>query len=216
VFAPAAETKIVQAAEAEIDAAQRPEDVASPWVWSAELPQTLNVGARSYFVTATAWAFIVLAALACASALVQNATVASVVPGLRPIGEAARLPLLTGLLVGYLPWVMGAGLLLSGATLASAIGLLLRLDWARRTFIGLLIVAIVANLLALWLQQEVVQAVVSTTLSLAPIPTEVLGVFGGFVTAARVMAVVVTVGACLFLGWIIRGLMSPSVRQEFA
>jgi len=206
----------VQAAEAEIDAAQRPEDVASPWVWSAELPQTLNVGARSYFVTATAWAFIVLAALACASALVQNATVASVMPGLRPIGEAARLPLLTGLLVGYLPWVMGAGLLLSGATLASAIGLLLRLDWARRTFIGLLIVAIVANLLALWLQQEVVQAVVSTTLSLAPIPTEVLGVFGGFVTAARVMAVVVTVGACLFLGWIIRGLMSPSVRQEFA
>jgi len=206
----------VQAAEAEIDAAQRPEDVASPWVWSAELPQTLNVGARSYFVTATAWAFIVLAALACASALVQNATVASVVPGLRPIGEAARLPLLTSLLVGYLPWVMGAGLLLSGATLASAIGLLLRLDWARRTFIGLLIVAIVANLLALWLQQEVVQAVVSTTLSLAPIPTEVLGVFGGFVTAARVMAVVVTVGACLFLGWIIRGLMSPSVRQEFA
>ena len=216
MFAPAAETKIVQAAEAEIDAAQRPEDVASPWVWSAELPQTLNVGARSYFVTATAWAFIVLAALACASALVQNATVASVMPGLRPIGEAARLPLLTGLLVGYLPWVMGAGLLLSGATLASAIGLLLRLDWARRTFIGLLIVAIVANLLALWLQQEVVQAVVSTTLSRAPIPTEVLGVFGGFVTAARVMAVVVTVGACLFLGWIIRGLMSPSVRQEFA
>src|SRR4051812_8933527 len=97
-------------------------------VWSAEMPQTLNVGARSYFVTATAWAFIVLAALACASALVQNAAVASVMPGLPPIGEAARLPLLTGLLVGYLPWVMGAGLLLSGATLASAIGLLLRLD----------------------------------------------------------------------------------------
>ena len=87
---------------------------------------------------------------------------------------------------------------------------------ARRTFIGLLIVAIVANLLALWLQQEVVHSVVSTTLSIAPIPNEVLGVFGGFVTAARVMAVVVTLGACLLLGWIIRGLMSPSVRQEFA
>ena len=126
------------------------------------------------------------------------------------------MPLLTGLLVGYLPWVVGTGMLLSFATLASAIGLLLRLDWARRTFIGLLIVAIVANLLALWLQQEVVQSVVSTTLRIAPIPNEVLGVFGGFVTAARVMAVVVTLGACLLLGWIIRGLMSPSVRQEFA
>ncbi len=180
------------------------------------MPQTLNVGARSYFVTATAWAFIVLAALACGSALVQNATVVSLMPGLRPAGDPAALPLLTGLLVGYLPWVVGTGMLLAFATLASAIGLLLRLDWARRTFIGLLIVAIVANLLALWLQQEVVHSVVSTTLRIAPIPSEVLGVFGGFVTAARVMAVVVTLGACLLLGWIIRGLMSPSVRQEFA
>jgi ribose/xylose/arabinose/galactoside ABC-type transport system permease subunit len=77
-------------------------------------------------------------------------------------------------------------------------------------------VAIVANLLALWLQQEVVQSVVSTTLSIAPIPSQMLGVFGGFVTAARVMAVVVTLGVCLLFAWIIRGLMSPSVRQEFA
>ena len=39
---------------------------------------------------------------------------------------------------------------------------------------------------------------------------------GGFVTAARVMAVLVTVGACMLLVWIIRRLMSPAVRQEFA
>jgi hypothetical protein len=30
------------------------------------------------------------------------------------------------------------------------------------------------------------------------------------------MAVLVTLGACLLLAWIIRRLMSPSVRQEFA
>jgi hypothetical protein len=30
------------------------------------------------------------------------------------------------------------------------------------------------------------------------------------------MAVLVTVGACLLLVWIIRRLMSPAVRQEFA
>src|SRR3954451_18136331 len=111
---------------------------------------------------------------------------------------------------------MGAGLLLSGATLASAIGLLLRLDWARRTFIVLLGVAIVANLLGLWLQQEVVQSVVSSTLAAAPIPSQVLGVFGSFVTAARVMAVLVTLGGCAVLAWIIGRLMSASVRQEFA
>ena len=56
--------------------------------------------------------------------------------------------------------MVGAGLVVSLATLASAIGLLLRLDWARRVFIGMLVLAIVANLLGLWFQHEVVQSVV--------------------------------------------------------
>jgi hypothetical protein len=178
------------------------------------MPQTYNVGSRSRFVTATAWVFIVLAALACVSALVQNAAVASILPGLQR--KSQSLPLLTGLLVGYLPWVVGTGLVVSFATLASAIGLLLRLDWARRVFIGMLLFAIVANLAGMWLQHEVVQSVVSSTLSSAPIPAQVLGVFGGFVTAAKVMAIVMTLCACAVLAWIIRRLMSASVRQEFA
>ena len=180
------------------------------------MPQTYTVGSRSLFVTATAWVFIILAALTSASALVQNAAVASLMPGLQLATERNPLPLLTGLLVGYLPWVVGAGLVISLATLASAIGLLLRLDWARRTFIGLLVVAIMANLLGLWLQQEVVESVVSNTLSSVAIPAQALGVFGGFVTAARVMAVLMTLVGCALLVWIIRRLMSAGVRQEFA
>ena len=180
------------------------------------MPQTYTVGARSLFVTFTAWVFIVLAALTSASALVQNAAVASLMPGLLLATERAPLPLLTGLLVGYLPWVVGLGLVMSLATLASAIGMLIRLDWARRTFIGLLVVAIVANLLGLWLQQEVLQSVVSNTLSSVAIPQKALGVFGGFVTAARVMAVLMTLVGCSLLVWIIRRLMSATVRQEFA
>ena len=180
------------------------------------MPQTFNVGSRSLFVTTTAWIFIVLAALASASALVQNAAVTSLLPGLQAGDNPHSLPLLTGWLVGYLPWVVGTGLVVSFATLASAIGLLLRLDWARRVFIGMLLLAIVANLVGMWLQQEVVQEVVSSALGGAPIPAQVLGVFGGFVTAARVMAIVMTLVACTMLAWIIRRLMSASVRQEFA
>ncbi|HEY9068477.1 MAG TPA: hypothetical protein VIO33_26060 [Burkholderiaceae bacterium] len=182
------------------------------------MPQTYNVGARSVFVTITAWVFILLGVLASLSALVQNAAVASLMPGLQ-IGNApgdASLPLLNGLLVGYLPWVVGTGLVVSLATLASAIGLLLRLEPARRVFIGLLVFAIVANLVGLWLQQEVLQSVVHNTLATASIPAQALEVFGGFVTAARVMAVLMTLVACLLLGWIIRGLMSSTIRQEFA
>ena len=173
------------------------------------MPITIAVGARSLFVTATAWVFILLGVMASLSALVQNAMLASLMPAPATSG-------VMGLLMGYLPWVVGTGLVISLATLASAIGLLLRLDWARRTFIVLLVVAIVANLLGLWLQQEMMQSVVSSTLVNATIPPQALGVFGGFVTAVRVMAVVVTLGACALLGWIIRRLMSDGVRQEFA
>lgn len=173
------------------------------------MPITIAVGARSLFVTATAWAFILLGVVASLSSLMQNAMLGSL-PVPVPSGGVV------GLLMAYLPWVTGVGLVLSLATLASAVGLLLRLDWARRVFIGLLAVAIVANLLGLWLQQEMMQSVVSTTLTHTPLPPQALGVFGGFVTAARVMAVVVTLGACGLLAWIIRRLMSAGVRQEFA
>jgi hypothetical protein len=180
------------------------------------MPQTFNVGSRSLFVTVTAWVFIVLAAMASVSALLQNAAVASFLPGLTVVGNVQPMPLLTGLLMGYLPWVVGAGLLVSLATLACAVGLLLRLEWARRFFIALLVLAIVANVAGIWLQQEMLQSLVNSTLQRAPLPPLLADVFGGFVTAARVTALLVTVGACGLLVWIIRRLMSPSVRQEFA
>lgn len=180
------------------------------------MPQTFNVGSKSLFVTLTAWAFIVLAALASASALLQNAAIASFAPGLAVVGNVQPLPLLTGLLLGYLPWVVGAGLLISLATLACAVGLLLRLEWARRVFIALLVLAIAANIAGMWLQQEVLQSLVSSTLQRAPLPPHAADVFGGFVTAARVGAVLLTLAACGLLAWIIRRLMSPAVRQEFA
>jgi hypothetical protein len=176
------------------------------------MPQTFNVGSKSLFVTVTAWVFIVLAAMASVSALLQNAAVASFLPGLTVVGNVQPLRLL----MGYLPWVVGTGFVMSLATLACAVGLLVRLEWARRIFIALLVLAIVANVAGLWLQQEMLQSLVSSTLQRSPLPPLAADVFGGFVTAARVMAVLVTVGACLLLVWIIRRLMSPAVRQEFA
>lgn len=180
------------------------------------MPQTFNVGSRSLFVTLTAWVFFALGALASLSALLQNATLASWLPGLHGLGAAPPPPLLTGLLIGYLPWVVGAGLAISLATMASALGVVMRLEWARRCFIALLGLAIAANLLGLWLQHEVVQSVVEATLSRAPLPPAAAHVLGGFVTASQVMAVVVSLAACALLAWIMRRLMSASVRQEFA
>ena len=178
------------------------------------MPYTINVGSRSLFVTLTAWVFMALGLLACASALVQHANAASLLPALQ--AQPLPLPWLTGWLVAYLPWVLLTGLALSLCTLASAVGLLFRLEGARRVFIAVLAITIVINLGGLWLQQELVESVVTATLHTTPLPANALGVFGGFVTAARVMGALVTLGACLLLGWIIRSLMSPGIRQEFA
>ncbi|HJV61472.1 MAG TPA: hypothetical protein VJ743_11045 [Albitalea sp.] len=180
------------------------------------MPYTITVGARSLFVTVTAWAFIALGALASVLAVVQHAHVASLLPEWRAASEAHPLPLMSGLLMAYLPAVLLAALAMSMATLASAIGLLLRLDWARRVLIGVLAVAIVANLAGLWLQHEVVHSVLQATLDHASMPRQVADVLGSVVTAARVMALLVTLGSCLLMAWIIRSLMSPRVRQEFA
>lgn len=177
------------------------------------MPQTFNVGSRSLFVTLTAWVFLLLGAMAGVSALLRNASLMSDLQGL---SATQPLPLFTGLLIGYLPWVLGAAVAMSVVTMASAAGLLLRLDWARRCFIALLGIAVAVNLLGLWLQYEVVQSVVELTLARSPLPPAAADVFGGFVTAARVMAVIVTLAACLLLVWIMRRLMSPTVRQEFA
>lgn len=180
------------------------------------MTQTFNVGSRSLFVTITAWVFIVLALLASASALVQNAEVATLPGQIALAGTPLPQPGLTGWLLAYLPWVVGVALVVSVATLAAAVGLLMRLEWARRTFIALMLVAIVVNLVGLWLQQEVMLSLVDVTLQRSVLPAHVAGVFGGFVVAARSMAVLVTLAGCALLGWIAWRLTLPTIRQEFA
>lgn len=146
------------------------------------MPHTIYLGTRSLFITTTAWVFIVLGLAASTSALLQHAQLMSLPSRLQAHPQ--------------LSWVLLAGLAMSLATVASAVGLLLRLDWARRAFIGVLAVAIVANLAGLVLQQVGVQLLFDAAFMHAAVAAQVL--------------------ACAVLGWIIRSLMSPIVRQQFA
>jgi len=175
------------------------------------MPQTYNVGSRSRFVNFIAWMFILLAAFACEWAVIQNATQSSW-SGLA--GDQSSLPWLTGLLLRHVTWVYSTAIALSLAMIVCAFGLLRRIEWARRVFIGLLMVAIAVDLSGLWLQQEFMHLLVDSALRQAPQPAADL--FGGVVTAARVLAGFVTLVASVALVGIIRRLMSPSVRQEFA
>jgi hypothetical protein len=176
------------------------------------MTRTLNVGSQSVFVTTTAWAAIVLAAGVTVLAGLQHAQIASLLPQ----WQATPLLPVTGWLLRQLPWVVSVAAVLSLLLVAAAVGLLLRLDWARRMFIGLIALVIAANALGAWLQHEVVQAMVLNTLQRVELPAQAAGLFDGLATAAQVMGVVVTLSACALLAWVIRRLMSEPVRQEFA
>lgn len=176
------------------------------------MPQTYNVGSRSRFVNFIAWMFILLAAFACEWAVIQNATQSWSALAVDP----SSLPWLTGLLMRHAPWVFSAAVALSLATMVCAAGLLRRIEWARRVFIGLLMVAIVADLAGLWLQQEFMHLLVDSALRQATLTQPAAELFGGVLTTARVLAGLVTLVFSLALAGIIRRLMSPSVRQEFA
>jgi hypothetical protein len=177
------------------------------------MPQTYNVGSRSRFVNFIAWMFILLAAFACEWAVIQNASQSSWAV---LSGDQSSLPWLTGLLMRHATWVFTTAVALSLATMVCAVGLLRRIEWARRVFIGLLIVAIVVNLSGLWLQQEFMHLLVDSALRQATLTQSAADVFGGVVTAARMLAGFITLVASVALVGIIRRLMSPAVRQEFA
>ena len=180
------------------------------------MTQTFNVGARSRFVTITGWVFILLGLGVGGSAVLQAVAGLSWLGPQPGAGPAALQPWLMAWLAQHLPWVSLAGLLMLGLTLATAAGLLLRLEWARRSFIGVLGLAIVLNLAGLWLQQEWLLTLVQSTLRQAPLPGPVADVFGALVVAARSMAAVVSLGGCGLLAWIAWRLTGPSIRQEFA
>ena len=177
------------------------------------MPQTFNVGSRSRFVTFVAWVAILLAAFACEWAVIQNATQSS---WAALSGDQSSLPWLSGFLLRHSTWVFSSAIALSLATMVCAVGLLRRIEWARRVFIGLLIVGIVVDLAGLWLQQEFMHVLVDSALRQATLPQAAAEVFGGVVTAARVLAGLVTLVASAALVAVIRRLMSPAVRQEFA
>jgi len=77
-------------------------------------------------------------------------------------------------------------------------------------------VAIGVDLAGLWLQQEFMHLLVDSALRQATLTQPAAELFGGVVTAARVLAGFITLVASAALVGIIRRLMSPSVRQEFA
>jgi hypothetical protein len=172
------------------------------------MTQTLRVGSRSPFITAAAVAAIVLMVFAAPVVATWGDSVSEALARLLPLWRAWILPTAQW-------WSAGVAVLV-GATLTGSIGLLMRLEWARRLFVAALALWFCLALAGSWLNQEVIGVVVQQSLSHTALPAAVAGTVDGLGVALRVLAAVVNLGLCALLVWTMAKLGSRPIRQEFA
>lgn len=156
------------------------------------MPQTFTVGSRSWFVNIAGWLIIGLA-------------------GVLTVAALSAWVLGTG---GPHPWLLAVTLTAVPAAV-SAVGLLQRLDWARRLFIGMLSLTAAVGLAGLWWQLGALAA----SLRAAPPAGDAAALWQrlpGGEAAAWVLAAVITLALAAVWAWVVRRLRSPMVRQEFA
>ena len=167
---------------------------------------------RSTFITVLAWVFIVLAGFATLISVLQNVM-------LQTMGAFDDMPSHHGSLEQQAPAALRfmvdhvrlfflSFFVLSAGTLASAVGLLKRKNWARLTFIGILLLGIFWNVGGVLLQQVAFPSSEIVSQDAPP----------GFKDAQAVMLIVTSamaVGFSLLFAWLIWRLLSRRVAAEF-
>jgi hypothetical protein len=173
---------------------------------------------RSGFVTALAWIFIALAGFATLISILQNIMIALMFPvdemrtAMRESEKARPMPAGFRFMFDYFHYFFLAFLVVSVATLVSAIGLLLRKNWARLIFIGMMGIAILWNLASL--------AMPLLMTSLMPemggkAPEEFMNNFKLMWNIMIGFSVLMALAFAALFGWIIKRLTSAEIRREF-
>jgi hypothetical protein len=160
---------------------------------------------QSVFVSAVAWMFIALSVFTTFVALLQNVMLAVFfsrgVPRYTGSGPAQWL---VSWMLANVQAMLAVFLVLSVLLLVSSIGLLKRMNWARRLFIALLVVGIVASVVSL--------ALTFVALGFRPPPSGAGAVLVYGITAFNAAGFI---ALWVVLGWIVRKLRSPNIRREF-
>jgi hypothetical protein len=187
-------------------------DSSLPTVQSASSSQ-----GRSTFVTVLAWILIVFAGFATFISLFQAAMITFAFPEAKfwtdagPVRGLENVPPIVRFMAANVALFFVAGWILFLATFISALALLRRKNWARLYFVVLMSLGIVWNIAGLWLQFSVLS-------SFSP-PVGAPPEFGrNFEVIRIVMGIANTVFAlavAVLFAWIIKRLLSPSIRAEF-
>lgn len=184
---------------------------------NGEGADTAAAAPPSSFVSVLAWVFIALSSLTTLVALLQNLLLWVLLRG--PMQQAMRelpaegMPAFAAFMARHVHAFFLAFLLVSATTLAASIGLLRRREWARRLFIGLMLLAAAWQLGGLVLQFVLMP-------QLAQLPPQAPA---GFAADFRAMSIamlafgsVIGPAFCALFLWIAWRLSSAAVRAEFA
>lgn len=173
---------------------------------------------RSGFVTGLAWTFIVLAGFATLIAILQNVMVTLMFPAeemraaVRGSEGAQPMPGIVRFMFENIRWFFAAFLVMSAGTLVAAIGLLMRRNWARLAFIGIMALGVVWNLAGI--------AMPFVMTSLIPeIPAHAQSGFDdNFKLMMNIMigfSVVVGLLFAALFAWVIKRLVADNIKREF-
>lgn len=172
---------------------------------------------RSTFVTVLAWIFIALSGFSVIISVLQNIMIFAMLRS-PEVSQAMQAPPPPGMPAGAAfmashAYVFFLGfLLMSAFTLASSIGLLNRWNWARLSFIGIMLLGIVWNFVGLAIQFSMFASMKDQFLASAA--------SGGpdmqpFFIGIAVVSVLFAIGFSVLFGWIAKRLLSPAVAAEF-
>jgi hypothetical protein len=178
---------------------------------------TLASGNRSTFVTVVAWNFIAIAGFAAFISLLQAAMFTFMFPAdqFPPAGSTKGLeemPAFFRFMIQNMRWFFVMFWSLSVVTCFAAIGLLLRKNWARLIFVGIMAFGILWNLGGIWLQEHIMTSFPKPP---AHTPADVGAGFETMMTVMRFAMGAFAIGISLLFAWIIKRLMSRSVKAEF-
>jgi hypothetical protein len=171
---------------------------------------------RSTFVTVLAWIFIILAGFATLISILQNIMVALVFPAaeMQAAAERDRMPWFASFMFTHVHLFFLLFLAVSASTLAAAIGLLKRMNWARVLFIAMMVLGIVWNLAGLAFMVFFVSSMTGM-----PLPTKQASAAQHFDVMWKIMVgfnVLMVIAFTWLYGWIIKRLASEEIRLEFS
>lgn len=170
---------------------------------------------RSSFVTVVAWIFIIFSGFATAVALLQGLVLFLLTPMdqlERALGEtSAALPGIYVFLFRHIRLVFLFLALGAALSLAASIGLLQRREWARKLFVGLMVLGALTQVAGVAVQFLAARALQPQAQAFGDAP-ELLW----FVLVVNVAAGLVTLGFGALYAWIAWKLTRPAVREEFA